>query len=83
MAALDAANDARIAAADKVAADAAAVAAAKIQGENISTAASYGISEALFADPIYGAEIRAIYELFKANKSGPALEALFKSKYYT
>jgi hypothetical protein len=57
--------------------------AAKALGENISTAASYGISEALFNDPIYGAEIKAIYELFKANKPGPALEALFKSKYYT
>lgn len=82
MAAADAANAAAIAAADaakKAAEDAAAAQA----GINAQTAASYGISEALFADPIYGAEIRAIFDLFKANKPGPALEALFKSKYYT
>jgi len=65
------------------AAQATADAAAKLLGENISNASSYGISEALFNDPIYGAEIKAIYDLFKANKPGPALEALFKSKYYT
>jgi hypothetical protein len=82
MAGSDAANAAAIAAADaakKAAEDAAAAQA----GINAQTAASYGISEALFADPIYGTEIRAIFELFKANKPGPALEALFKSKYYT
>jgi len=65
------------------AAQATADAAAKLLGENISNASSYGISEALFNAPIYGAEIKAIYDLFKANKPGPALEALFKSKYYT
>ncbi len=43
------------------------------------TAASYGISEALLA--AYP-ELRAIYELFKANKTGEALEALFKTNYY-
>jgi len=82
MAAADAANEAALAAAaaaKKAAEDAAAAQA----GINAQTAASYGISEALFADPIYGAEIRAIFDLFKANKPGPALEALFKSKYYT
>jgi hypothetical protein len=43
------------------------------------TAASYGISEALLdAYP----ELRAVYELFKANKTGEALEALFKTNYY-
>jgi hypothetical protein len=86
MAAKDAENAARIAEAEAAAALKAkqeADAAAKIAGENISTAASYGISEALFNDPIYGAEIKAIYDLFKANQPGPALEALFKSKYYT
>lgn len=90
MAASDAANDARIAAqtaaaqkAADAAAKAAADAAAKLAGENISLAASYGISEALFNDPIYGAEIRAVYELLKSNQPGPALEALFKTKYYT
>jgi hypothetical protein len=82
MAAADAANEAALAAAaaaEKAAADAAAAQA----GINAQTAAAYGISEALFADPIYGTEIRAIFDLFKANKPGPALEALFKSKYYT
>lgn len=43
------------------------------------TAASYGISEALLA--AYP-ELRAVYELFKANKTGEALEALFKTNYY-
>lgn len=85
MAAADAANAAAIAAQQKAAdaaAKAAADAAAKALGENISTAASYGISEALFNDPIYGDEIKAIFDLFKANQPGPALEALFKSRYY-
>lgn len=82
MAAQEAAAEAALAAAAaaKKAADDAAAAQA---GINAQTAAAYGISEALFADPIYGAEIRAIFDLFKANKPGPALEALFKSKYYT
>jgi hypothetical protein len=43
------------------------------------TAASYGISEALLA--AYP-ELRAVYELFKADKTGEALEALFKTDYY-
>jgi len=43
------------------------------------TAASYGISEALLA--AYP-ELRTVYELFKANKTGEALEALFKTNYY-
>jgi hypothetical protein len=43
------------------------------------TAASYGISEALLA--AYP-ELRAVYELFKADKTGEALEALFKTNYY-
>lgn len=43
------------------------------------TAASYGISEALLA--AYP-ELRGVYELFKANKTGEALEALFKTNYY-
>lgn len=43
------------------------------------TAASYGISEALLA--AYP-ELRAVYDLFKANKTGEALEALFKTNYY-
>jgi hypothetical protein len=51
--------------------------------DGVEAAASYGISEALFADALYGNEIRAIYELFKAGNTGVALEALFKSNYYT
>ena len=43
------------------------------------TAASYGISEALLA--AYP-ELRSVYELFKADKTGEALEALFKTDYY-
>lgn len=46
-------------------------------------AAKYGISEALLNDPIYGSEISAVFELFKAGNNAGALEALFKTKYYT
>jgi hypothetical protein len=49
----------------------------------VETAASYGISEALLNDPLYGEEIKSVYELFKAGNEGAALEALFKTKYYT
>lgn len=49
----------------------------------IKDAAQYGISEALLADPTYGAELTNVYNLFKAGKTGAALEALFKTKYYT
>lgn len=51
--------------------------------DGVESAAKYGISEALFADKVYGDEIRAIFELFKAGNTGKALEALFKSNYYT
>lgn len=46
-------------------------------------AASYGISEALLNDPIYGAEIKGVYELFKAGNKAAALDSLYKTKYYT
>lgn len=49
----------------------------------METAAAYGISEALLNDPTYGAEITSVYELFKAGNTGAALEALYKTKYYT
>lgn len=49
----------------------------------VAEAASYGISEALLNDPVYGSEISAVYELFKAGNTAGALEALFKTKYYT
>jgi lipid-binding SYLF domain-containing protein len=66
MAALDAQNEARLAAE--------AAAKAKAQQEGVQTAYTYGISEALFADPTYGAELKAVYELFKAGNTGKALE---------
>ena len=46
----------------------------------IKDAAQYGISEALLADPTYGAELTNVYNLFKAGKTGAALEALFKTR---
>tara|TARA_R110000868_G_C10896594_1_gene763995 strand:- start:652 stop:1569 length:918 start_codon:yes stop_codon:yes gene_type:complete len=49
----------------------------------IETAANYGISEALLNDPIYGSELSAVYAFFKSDNVGAALEALFKTKYYT
>jgi hypothetical protein len=54
----------------------------KDTGEGIRIANQYGISEALLNDPVYGAELRAVYELFKAENVGGALEALFKTSYY-
>jgi hypothetical protein len=50
---------------------------------SMETAAAYGISEALLNDPVYGAEIKSVYELFKVGNTGAALETLFKTKYYT
>ena len=79
MAAADAENEARIAA--ELAAKANAQATAEQEG--VQTAYTYGISEALFNDPTYGAELKAVYELFKAGNTGKALEELFKTKYYT
>lgn len=49
----------------------------------VADAAKYGISEALLNDPTYGTEIQAIYDLFKAGNTSGALEALYKSSYYT
>jgi hypothetical protein len=63
--------------------DPAAAALAKAQQEGVETAYKYGISEALFADLTYGAELKAVYELFKAGNTGKALEELYKTKYYT
>ena len=51
--------------------------------KGIETAANYGISEALLNDPVYGTELSAVYAFFKSNNVGAALEALFKTKYYT
>jgi len=54
-----------------------------INKDGVQTAADYGISEALLNDPTYGTELSAVYALFKTNNVGAALEALFKTKYYT
>ena len=43
------------------------------------TAASYGISEALL---IAYPELKTVYDLFKAEKTAEALEALYKTSYY-
>jgi hypothetical protein len=54
----------------------------KNTGEGIRIASQYGISEALLNDPVYGAELSAVYALFKAENVGGALEELFKTSYY-
>jgi len=72
MAALDAANEARLAA------EAAAAAAANANA-GISAANSYGISEALLAAH---PELAAVYAMFKANNIPKALELLYASAYY-
>jgi len=51
-------------------------------GNGIRIASQYGISEALLNDPVYGAELSAVYALLKAERIGEALEALFKTSYY-
>jgi hypothetical protein len=53
-----------------------------IAGAGVETAAAYGISEALLNDPRYGAELKAVFDLFKSGQTGAALEALFKTNYY-
>jgi hypothetical protein len=72
MAAADAAYDAKIAAAMEAAAGA-------TSDTGVSTAISYGISEALLASY---PELQAVYALFKQGKSAAALEALYKTDYY-
>ena len=47
--------------------------------KGIETAASYGISEALLTTY---PELRTVYELFKQDNIGAAIEALFKTNYY-
>lgn len=48
--------------------------------ETTDTARSkFGIGEALFNHPIYGKEIKAIFELWKAGKTAEAEDAYFKS----
>ena len=52
--------------------------AAKIQAKS---GINLGIGEALLNDPKYGAELKTIFELYKAGKETEALDALFKSKF--
>ena len=68
----DSQKDAQLAAAE-------AAAKAKAQQEGVQTALSYGISKALLA--AYP-ELQAVYDLFKAGSTGPALEALYATRYY-
>lgn len=57
--------------------------ASPVASQGTADAAKYGISEALLNDPVYGNEIKTVYDLFKAGNEAGALEALYKSSYYT
>lgn len=57
--------------------------ASPVTSTGTADAAKYGISEALLNDPVYGNEIKTVYDLFKAGNEAGALEALYKSSYYT
>ena len=46
----------------------------------IKAATNLGIGEALLNDPIYGAELKKVFELYKTNKTA-AIDALFKTKF--
>jgi hypothetical protein len=46
----------------------------------IKALTNLGIGEALLNDPIYGAELRKVFELYKKNKTA-AVDALFKTKF--
>lgn len=46
----------------------------------IKALTSLGIGEALLNDPIYGEELRKVFELYKKNKTA-AVDALFKTKF--
>jgi hypothetical protein len=49
-------------------------------GINATTAINLGIGEALLNDPIYGDELRKVFELYKTNKTA-AIDLLFKTKF--
>lgn len=49
-------------------------------GINATTAVNLGIGEALLNDPIYGNELRKVFELYKTNKTA-AIDLLFKTKF--
>ena len=44
-------------------------------------AGNYGIGEALLSDPLYGKELTAVFNLYKAGKKTEALDALNKTKF--
>ena len=46
----------------------------------LKAATNLGIGEALLNDPIYGPELRKVFELYKKNKTA-AIDALFKTKF--
>lgn len=46
----------------------------------LKAATNLGIGEALLNDPIYGEELRKVFELYKKNKTA-AIDALFKTKF--
>jgi hypothetical protein len=54
---------------------------------NVDTAAelgkivNLGIGEAILADPTYGAELKAVFDLYKAGKKTEAADALSKTKF--
>lgn len=50
-----------------------------VAGAGVETAAAYGISEALLN---LFPELKSVFELFKAGKTGEALEALYQTNYY-
>jgi hypothetical protein len=47
----------------------------------LGTAVNLGIGEAILADPIYGAELKKVFDLYKAGKKTEASEALYKTKF--
>jgi hypothetical protein len=49
-------------------------------GINATTAVNLGIGEALLNDPIYGNELKKVFELYKTNKTA-AIDLLFKTKF--
>jgi len=46
----------------------------------LKAATNLGIGEALLNDPIYGPELKKVFELYKTNKTA-AIDALFKTKF--
>lgn len=47
----------------------------------LGSAINLGIGEAILADPTYGAELKKVFDLYKAGKKTEASEALYKTKF--